>query len=198
MTDNVPDVPQPTAAAEDLVHRVEQAAWLDDPADTIQRVADRVVPPGPTRERWRGRALGHALHPMLTDLPIGCWTSAALVDLLGGRRGRPAADRLVAAGVVTAVPTAVAGLAELGDMSDPEIRRVGAAHALGNAAGTVLYVLSWLARRRGRRFRGVLLALAGAGVLSASGYLGGHLVFRLGAGVDQDGEGAQPAPAVGP
>lgn len=198
MTDNVPDVPQPTAAAEDLVHRVEQAAWLDDPADTIQRVADRVVPPGPTRERWRGRALGHALHPMLTDLPIGCWTSAALVDLLGGRRGRPAADRLVAAGIVTAVPTAVAGLAELGDMSDPEIRRVGAAHALGNTAGIVLYVLSWLARRRGRRFRGVLLSLAGAGVLSASGYLGGHLVFRLGAGVDQDGDGAQPAPAVGP
>ena len=52
-------------------------------------------------------------------------------------------------------------------------------------------------RRRGRRFRGVLLSLAGAGVLSASGYLGGHLVFRLAAGVDQDGDGARPAPAVG-
>lgn len=190
----MPDVPQPTA--EDLVHRIEQADWLDERADALQRVADRVVPPGPTRERWRGRALGHALHPMLTDLPIGFWTSAALVDLLGGRRGRPAADRLVAAGVLAAVPTAVAGLAELGDMSDPETRRVGAAHALGNAAGSVLYALSWLARRRGRRFRGVLLALVGAGVLSASGYLGGHLVFRLAAGVDQDSDGAQPAPAV--
>ena len=197
MTDNVPDVPQPTAAAEDLVHRIEEAAWLDERADALQRVADRVVPPGPTRERWRGRALGHALHPMLTDLPIGCWTSAALVDLLGGRRGRPAADRLVAAGVLAAVPTAVAGLAELGDISEPETRRVGAAHAFGNAAGTVLYVLSWRARHRGQRWRGVLLSLAGAGVLSASGYLGGHLVFRLAAGVDQDSDGAQPAPAVG-
>lgn len=196
MTDNVPDVPQPTAAAEDLVHRIEQAAWLDEQADALQRVADRLVPPGPTRERWRGRALGHALHPMLTDLPIGCWTSAALVDLLGGRRGQQAADRLVAAGVLTAVPTAVAGLAELADMDDPDSRRVGAAHAFGNATGTMLYVMSWRARRRGRRWRGVLLSLAGAGVLSASGYLGGHLVFRLAAGVDQSGDGARPAHAA--
>lgn len=193
--DIVPETPAPTAVAEDLVHQIEEAEWLDGGADTLRRVADRIVPPGPARDRWRGRWLGHALHPMLTDLPIGFWTSSVLVDLVGGRRGRPAAKRLVAAGVLVAVPTAVAGVAELSEMDDTATRRVGAAHAAGNTAGTALYALSWRARRRGRHWRGVLLSLAGATVLSAAGHLGGHLTYRRAAGVREDGQVARPAPA---
>src|SRR3954471_16601075 len=44
--------------------------------------------------------------------------------------------------------------------------------------------MSWLARRRGRRARGVGLSLAGAGLISVSGWLGGHLSYSLGIGVD--------------
>jgi hypothetical protein len=55
-------------------------------------------------------AIGHPLHPILTDLPIGAWSMAALLDLLGGTASAPAADILVSVGITTAVPTAAAGL----------------------------------------------------------------------------------------
>ena len=66
-----------------------------------------------------------------------------------------------------------------------EVRRVGVVHAAANAGATVLFGASLAARRRGARGAGKLLALAGAGVLGASGHLGGHLAFAKGVGVDQ-------------
>lgn len=55
--------------------------------------------------------LGHSLHPVLTDLTLGCWTSAALLDVVSGPTSRHAATLLASAGVAVAVPTAVAGAA---------------------------------------------------------------------------------------
>ena len=57
-------------------------------------------------------------------------------------------------------------------------------HALGNYAALGIYGLSYLARRRGQQTRGKALALAGAGLLAATGYLGGHLSYAYGVGVD--------------
>ena len=65
-----------------------------------------------------GEWLGHALHPLLTDLPLGCWLSAGLLDLLGGRRGRPAAQRLVALGLLFVPVTAASGLVDWTSASD--------------------------------------------------------------------------------
>ena len=182
------DAPQtlapPARAAETLTDRIEADARLDGLAAGLGRAADAVVPPGPRRDGLRGGWVGHPLHPMLVDLPIGFWTSAFVVDLVGGARGRPAADRLVAAGIVSAVPAVVAGLAELTALRDDAARRVAAVHAVGNGVGTALYVMSWRNRRRGRRLRGVALSWAGAAAMSVSGHLGGHLAFRLAAGVD--------------
>jgi uncharacterized membrane protein len=67
--------------------------------------------------------------------------------------------------------------------SDPATFRVGAVHAALNDLALGLYVASWLARGRDRRARGAVLALVGSGVLAASGWLGGHLVYRRGMGV---------------
>jgi len=44
--------------------------------------------------------LGHALHPIMTDIPIGAWTSSVVLDWTGGRDSRSAADRLVLTGVL--------------------------------------------------------------------------------------------------
>ena len=49
----------------------------------------------------------------------------------------------------------------------------------------MLFGASLAARRRGARAPGKLFALAGAGALGASGYLGGHLSYAEGVGVDQ-------------
>ena len=69
-----------------------------------------------------GEWLGHALHPLLTDLPLGCWLSAGLLDLLGGRRGRPAAQRLVALGLLFVPVTAASGLVDWTSASDVRVR----------------------------------------------------------------------------
>jgi uncharacterized membrane protein len=99
------------------------------------------------------------------------------------RRTTGAADALVALGLVSAVPTALTGLAELTGLDDDRTRRVAAAHAVGNAVGTALYGWSLIARRRGHRVRGVAVSWLAAGALTVGGYLGGHLAYRRAAGV---------------
>ena len=144
-------------------------------------------PARPVKDALSGTWLGHALHPLLTDLPIGTWTSAVLLDWLGGGASQDAADRLIALGLAFTVPASATGLTEWAD-SEPAsdaVRRVGFVHAAANAGATVLFGASLAARRRGARGAGKLLALAGAGVLGASGHLGGHLSYAKGVGVDQ-------------
>lgn len=57
--------------------------------------------------------IGHTAHPALTDLPIGFWTSAWLLDIIGGRRSRPAARLLIGVGIATALPTIATGLGDV-------------------------------------------------------------------------------------
>ena len=127
----------------------------------------------------RTEVLGHALHPVLTDLPLGCWTSATLIDLVGGRSGRSAATRLVGIGLLAAGPTAYAGLASWSRLEGPD-RRVGAVHAVGNDVAILLFVGSFLARARGQHGHGVRLALLGNLATAAAGHLGGHLALERG------------------
>ena len=160
-----------------LAERLEGVTKLDRAATPLARAVDRLVKGG-VKDALTGKWLGHPVHPMLTDIPIGCWTSAFVLDLCGGRRAQPAADGLIALGLVAAVPTAVTGWADWAGLP-PAGRRVGVVHAAANATGIVLYAGSLAARRRGRRGRGVLLGFAAASVLTVGGYLGGHLAFGL-------------------
>jgi nitrite reductase/ring-hydroxylating ferredoxin subunit len=171
--------------------RLEANAALDRVAEPAHRAVTAALPSGPVTDVLHGVWLGHPLHPVLTDLPIGFWTSAFVLDLLGGRAARPAADLLVGAGVAAAVPTAAAGLADWSEMDRPE-RRTGVVHAASNVTATALYGLSFLARRRGHRARGVLLGIAGATAATAGAFLGGHLSFRRAVGVNR--AAAAPAP----
>jgi len=167
-----------------LGERLEAAAAIDRVVRPAHRAVSALLPRGPAKDALHGVWLGHPLHPLLTDLPIGFWTSAFVLDLAGGRRSQPAADALVGLGVAAALPTAAAGLADWSELNSPE-RRTGLVHAAANVAATALYGLSFLARRRGQRARGVLLGMAGATAATAGGFLGGHLSFRRGAGVNQ-------------
>jgi nitrite reductase/ring-hydroxylating ferredoxin subunit/uncharacterized membrane protein len=121
---------------------------------------------------------------MLTDIPIGAWTSAFVLDALGGDERSEAADTLIGLGILAAVPTAVSGLSDLADVEDRQRRAVGAAHALGNSVALVIYATSYVLRKGGRRPAGVALSMLGAAIMSGSGFLGGHLAFRRGLGVD--------------
>ena len=164
-----------TPALVELTRRIEGTQALDGPTRAVQRVADALLAGRTRRELLHGTWLGHAVHPVLTDVPIGCWVSASLLDVLGGPQARPAATRLVGIGLAAAVPTAVTGLAEWGVAGQRE-QRVGLVHAASNTVALGLYAASYAARRNGRHGRGAVLALAGSAAAGAGGYLGGHLV----------------------
>ena len=162
-----------------------QLEALDAPAKRVAGVVRSVLPGGPVKDALSGTFLGHPLHPLLTDVPIGSWTSAVMLDWIGGSESRTAARRLLAAGILAALPTAAAGYSDWADteMSSDTVRRTGLVHAAANIAALSMFTASYLARRRGRGGR--LLALTGAGAMAAGGHLGGHLSFVEGVGVDQ-------------
>ncbi|HEV7807966.1 MAG TPA: Rieske 2Fe-2S domain-containing protein [Solirubrobacteraceae bacterium] len=169
-----------------LADIVGETAVLDAPAKPIGK-AVRVLGPSTLKDVLSGTWMGHALHPILTDVVIGSWTSATLLDLLGGEGSDEAARRLIAVGIAAYPATAVTGLSDWADSEavDDDVRRVGLVHAAVNAVALGLYSASLVNRRRGLRGRGIALALAGAGMMTVGGHLGGHLAFRLGVGVDQ-------------
>src|SRR3954447_27004263 len=170
-----------------LAERIGAAAALDGPAEAVAKWVRGAVPRGPVKDTLSGTPLGHALHPFLTDLPIGTWTSSLVLDLFGGRDARPASRRLIAAGVLASLPTAASGLNDWADTTpaSDEVRRIGAVHAVANVAALALYTAPLAARRSDRHGRGVALGLAGIGALTAGGHLGGHLSYAKAVGVDQ-------------
>lgn len=170
---------------ESLIAGIERIRSLDAVGKALSQAVSKVVPPGRAKDLLAGTWLGHPVHPMLTDVPIGAWTSAFVLDLFGGRQARRASDALVGVGVLAALPTAATGLSDLADVEHSEQRILGTAHALGNVTAVALYGGSFLARRRGRRDLGVRLAMLGAAVVTGSGFLGGHLAYRKGVGVDE-------------
>ena len=169
--------------ADSVVDRIEHTTALDRLATPLASAVSDLFRRSGLKDVFSGSWFGHPLHPLLTDLPIGSWTSAMLLDLVGGRRAQPAADVLVTVGIATAVPTAVTGLSDWSDLGDTD-RRIGLVHATANSVAVGCYVASLVARRRGRRPVGILLGFAGASAATAGGFLGGHLVYRRGAGVD--------------
>jgi uncharacterized membrane protein len=165
--DETPKVVRWTAALED-------ATALDRPVTALQPVVQALFGSGTRGSLLRGDWLGHAVHPLLTDVVIGTWTSANLLDLVGGADARSSAQRLIGTGLLAAGPTAWTGWAEW-SAAGPRAKRVGLVHAVTNGAVIGLYAASWTARRHGRHGSGVRLGLAGAALAGVGAYLGGHL-----------------------
>jgi nitrite reductase/ring-hydroxylating ferredoxin subunit/uncharacterized membrane protein len=171
---------------EPLVRAIESASVLDGPAKAIAKQV-RGVFSGPAKDVLSGTWLGHAVHPMLTDVVIGSFTSATLLDLLAGEDAEEASERLIMLGIAAYAPTAASGINDWADTEpvDDGVRRAGLVHAGGNAVALTLYTLSLRARRRGSRGLGVALGVAGSSVMMVGGYLGGHLSMTKGVGPNQ-------------
>ena len=158
------------------ISRLEQNSRLDGIVSAGQRLA-RLIPPGKVRDALNGVWLGHPLHPMLVQAPVGAWLSASILDFAGNEK---AARQLVAAGLIAAVPAAAAGAADWSEQHEQQMR-VGVVHAAGNIVASSLYGASLLSR--GPRLSRVL-RLAGLAAVSAGGLLGGHIAFRLAGGAN--------------
>ena len=172
------------AGREAIAERLERARLLDPTADLLQRGVRAAVPPDTAaKDMLSGTWLGHPLHPPLTDVVVGTWTSASLLDATG-KRGRAASQLLLGAGILAALPTAAAGASDWAELRGGT-RRVGLVHALGNTTALTLQTLSLRARRRGEHAKGIGLSTLAMTVATLSAWLGGHLSFGRGVGVNQ-------------
>jgi uncharacterized membrane protein len=155
---------------------LEDSTALDGPVRAVEPLIAAGFGRGARGSLLRGDWLGHAVHPLLTDVVLGAWTSASVLDLVGGADASASAQRLIGSGLLAAGPTAWTGWAEW-SAAGPRDKRLGLVHALTNGVAIGVYAASWVARRRGRHGAGVGLALAGAALTGASAYLGGHLAM---------------------
>ncbi|HEY0167446.1 MAG TPA: Rieske 2Fe-2S domain-containing protein [Jatrophihabitans sp.] len=167
-----------------LIGRIERTTALDPVADKAAALLLKPLDAStPLRNALSGTAAGHPLHPVLVVVPIGSWLGASYLDLTGGPAARAAATKLVGLGLAAAVPTALSGANDWAYVRGAE-RRVGFVHAAGNYVAIGLYAGSWFARRRQHAALGAALAGGGAALLGVTGWLGGHLSYARGVGVD--------------
>jgi nitrite reductase/ring-hydroxylating ferredoxin subunit/uncharacterized membrane protein len=162
-----------------LAERLERAHALDPVVRALSDTVVQALPAGPRTDALHGVPFGQPAHPALVRLPLGCWTSAVLLDLFGGTER--ASRVLVAAGVLGTLPAVATGLADWSALHRDQ-QRVGLAHAACQASAATLFLGSLVARASGLRGYGRLLSFSGLAVASAGSYLGGHLALRLGAG----------------
>src|SRR5215467_2821308 len=184
---------------DDLVVWVDQLGWLRAVSDWL---TGALVP---FRERHQdnlalelmhgGRWVGHPLHPALSDLPVGLWTAATVLDVTDRSPatgpGLDAAGMLSAAGILASCATALTGLTDW-TVSDEQDRRVGLFHGLLNTAALGLQCASLGARMTGHRSTARALGAASLTVTGAAAYLGGHLVFTKGVMVNRVGWAVGP------
>ena len=164
-------------ALERIATRVENLSALDPAAGAAQKVTG-TLPPGRIKDLLSGSYVGHPVDPLMITVPIGPFTSAAVLDLTGDRT---AARRLIGLGILSSLPVAATGASDWSDTAGAE-RRVGLVHAALNTVALGAFATSWVLRRSPER--GTVSSLVGLGILGASGWLGGHLSYALGVGVD--------------
>jgi nitrite reductase/ring-hydroxylating ferredoxin subunit/uncharacterized membrane protein len=171
---------------------VENQTWLDKLAAPIQNwLLQFFGQPGQPNRKLKdllnGTWLGHALHPVFTDIPVGAWSSTTLLDLAwlnneddGIARG---ADLTLLLGLAGATGAIVTGVTDWSDLVGTD-RRVGLMHGLLNGGITLLYLTSLLLRLTGQRRTAITLSTTGYLTTLFSAYLGGELSFAKGVGVN--------------
>lgn len=175
-----------------ILQAIDRQPWLEQLSQAVQQVVVNLYQAGGQagirlRDVLHGTWLGHPLHALLTDVPVGAYTAALALDGLELATGNEAfalgADASVALGVAASLPTAAAGLTDWQHTTDTP-RRTGMLHALLNTSALLAYAASLAARKQKNRSLGISLALLGFGLTSAAGYLGGELVYAERIGVD--------------
>lgn len=177
--------------AQTNVEMVANQPWLDSVgtplSEGVRGLFKNAGEGGQTmKNALHGVWLGHPLHPVITDVPIGAWTTALALDvreaLSGDASYGKGADFAIGLGLVAAVGAAVTGLTDWSE-TEGRSRRVGLMHGLLNLSATALFTTSYALRRSGSRAAGRTWAAAGYGLAMAAAYLGGTLVYKERIGV---------------
>jgi nitrite reductase/ring-hydroxylating ferredoxin subunit/uncharacterized membrane protein len=179
-------------SANEALEVIGRQDWLGPLEDGLQNCVkasyDALGDAGqPAKDFLHGKWLGHPLHAVLTDIPVGAWTAAAVLDAAGS----DAADDAIKIGLGGAVAAAAAGLTDW-HVTDGASRRVGFVHGILNVTAAGLYAASLVKRSNHDRTAGRILAFAGFAVAMASAYLGGHLVYAQQIGVTHSPAAEEP------
>lgn len=169
---------------ETITRRIEDAKGIEPAARRFRAKVRPALVERPLVDDLLGGAwLGHRVHPVAVQVPVGAWLMALLLDLADAERHAAAVDTLLLTGCVAALPAAVTGAHDLATTSG-RATRVGLVHAGTVDVALVLFIAALVKHRQGDRRKARKLALAGAGMVGFGAYLGGHLAYRLGVGVD--------------
>jgi nitrite reductase/ring-hydroxylating ferredoxin subunit/uncharacterized membrane protein len=186
----------PMPIAQQLVAAALATPGLDGAADAlsagVRRLLDRAGNARqPLRDALSGTWLGHPVHPAITDVPVGAWTAALVLDLAGQRR---AAKIAVGVGLAGALGAALTGLNDWLDTYGRP-RRLGVVHATLNGTATLLYATSFLARGSCDA-AGIALSTLGYGTVALSALYGGELSLDEQIGVNHAHAAEPPSDEV--
>ncbi|WP_417215540.1 Rieske 2Fe-2S domain-containing protein [Arthrobacter sp.] len=164
-----------------VMDRLENLSILDPLVNSVRSVVDRALRPQGLRDVLHGVPIGHPVHPLAVQVPLGAWVSTGVLDLVPGME-KPA-QLLVGVGLMGAAPAALAGYADWAKLHEQQLR-VGIVHSGANVLATSLYAASLVQRIRGRHGAGRALSFTGLALAGVGGYLGGHLAYRQAAGAN--------------
>ena len=172
-----------------MLHRViervldAQAVWADPLGKVFVAIFAALYKPLPVvKDLLNGVWLGHPLHPAITDVPIGAYVVALVLDLSGQRAAATAA---IGVGIVCMLLAVLAGYADYIDL-EGKTQRFGTVHSSLMLVALVLYVVSFLMRLGAvPSATEVWLSVIGFLIVVSSAYVGGELVYNLGTQVDR-------------
>src|SRR3954466_15450408 len=162
-----------------ILDRVADLDAFDKVIEPARRAVLGALKPQALKDFLHGSWLGHPLHPVMVQVPVGSWVSAGVLDAIPPLR--PAATVLIGTGVATAVPAALSGAADWSEQATG-VRRLGAVHAVLNTAALGLYVGSLVARGKGLGTLGRVLSSSGLGIAGGSAAIGGHMSYAQSSG----------------
>src|SRR3954453_5852565 len=175
-----------------FLDRIADVPTFDKAIEPVRRGVLSVLRPQAVKDFLHGTWLGHPLHPVLVQVPVGSWLSAGLLDAVP--RLRPAATVLIGTGVAAAMPASLAGAADWSEQA-VGVRRLGAVHAVANTVALSCYVGSLVARGRGRGTLGRMLSYTGLGIAGASAAIGGHMSYAQSSGASPSSTAARALPS---
>jgi nitrite reductase/ring-hydroxylating ferredoxin subunit/uncharacterized membrane protein len=131
-----------------------------------------------------GSWLGHALHPVLTDVVIGGATMAIFLDILrvffSVTDLETATAWTVGLTTLSGVGAILTGLTDFKDTGEGDERNIAGLHGVTNIVAIVIFTVSLLQRGGGSHDAAFWTLLIGYLVISLGSYIGGHVVYKFG------------------
>lgn len=163
-----------------------QAGWAKPFGDfNVRWIGALLRPIRPVKNFLNGKWLGHSIHAVLTDVPIGALTLVIIFDVLdaaGAASLRTAADVTLAFGILAMLGAAVAGAADYMD-TDDDARVVATVHSTLMVVALIVYVISLVLRlgaSTGDRTIPIALSIVAYLIVAFGAWVGGEVVYGFG------------------